>query len=93
MVVFKYPFSIDPVQSVLDIAVRGSGEVVLFDIQDRAPTLWLEVEPGDEAPVQNRTFVLFGTGHELPDDKKLMHVGSAIGFEGRLVLHCYEDIT
>lgn len=90
-VVFKYPFSVDPVQAVLRLGLPRGAKFLLFAVQGKAPTLWFEVD--SQLPPVSRTFVLFGTGQYLPEHKRLEHLGSAIGYEGQLVLHCYEDIT
>jgi len=90
-VVYKHPFATDPVQAVLRVDVPEDSEPVHFDFQGGVPTLWIEHRL-DRKDREQLTFVLFGTGHELPDDKKLVHVGSAVGYNGGLVLHCYEDI-
>ncbi len=49
--------------------------------------LWALVEP--TAPRVERSFVSFGTGHDVPDDN-LSYVGSAQLQGGALVFHVFE---
>lgn len=57
---------------------------VHFGMQNGAPTLWCECDP--EAPLEDRRFVVAGTGHPLPDNG--MYIGSCQ--DGAFVWHAYE---
>lgn len=50
--------------------------------------LWFEVDP--DAPREQRSFLLIGTGHKIPEDAALRYLGTALFHGGTLVLHCYE---
>jgi len=50
--------------------------------------LWAEVDP--KAPRERRQFRLYGTGFELPSNKLLNYLGTAMIMGGSLVLHAYE---
>ena len=50
--------------------------------------LWVEVDP--KAPREKREFRLFGTGFELPGNKLMNYLGTAMLMGGSLVLHAYE---
>ena len=59
-----------------------------FNVQDRLPTVWIEV-PGEWVSttiVTKRTFRVFGTGHEIPDGS--VYVGTCMDRE--FVWHLYE---
>lgn len=57
---------------------------VHFGMQNGAPTLWCECDPA--APVEDRRFVVAGTGYPLPE--KGLHIGSCQ--DGEFVWHAYE---
>ena len=90
--VFKYPLRIEDEGTVvmpegarlLHVAVQEGSEPGPSDLQ-----LWAEVEP--ERPSQERTVRIFGTGHAMPEDVPLHHVGTVQMAGGRLVWHVYEQ--
>jgi hypothetical protein len=82
---------VDPVGRVLEIEV-SEGKPVLFDFQRGVPTLWMQVDDSGGNQVRLRRFVMFGTGDPQPDELTLEHIGSAVGYEGKLVLHCFEEV-
>lgn len=49
--------------------------------------LWAKVDPA--APKVSRSFVAFGTGHDVPDES-LAFVGTALMLGGALVFHIFE---
>jgi hypothetical protein len=56
--------------------------------------LWARVDPG--ADLVLRTFVVFGTGHDIDPDKfagSLAHVGTVQLHGGALVIHIFEEFT
>ena len=93
-IVYKYPFSVEPVRTHLVLDLPADAKVVLFGYQGNAPTLWImHSEPRPDELVR-KDYVLFGTGHTLPDlDFDLQWVGSAQHPSETLVLHCFEDVT
>lgn len=91
MIVYKYPFP--PVSSVLEAEWPLGATVVLFDIQNLVPTLWVQLDEKRREPLIPHRFVLYGTGHKLLTQTRLLHVGSAMTPDGTLVLHCYEELV
>lgn len=49
--------------------------------------LWAEIDP--RAAPERRSFVVYGTGHPMPDDPGT-YLGTASFADGTLVLHAYE---
>lgn len=93
MIVYKYPFPTDPVSAVLDGEWPLGSTIRLFDFQNGVPTLWVELDEKRPEPLVRHRFVVYGTGHRLSEDAKLLHVGSAMTPNGALVLHCYEELV
>jgi hypothetical protein len=58
--------------------------------QDGQIRLWAEVDPS--ALLENRTFVVAGTGHPLPN-RELQFVGSLLAAGGEFVFHVYEALS
>jgi len=82
--IYKYQFDIT---DTVTIDMPIGSQVMSFDSQDNKPTLWALVEP--EAEIEERTFYLFGTGHNVPDNFDASdHIGT-IQING-LVWHLFE---
>jgi hypothetical protein len=52
--------------------------------------IWAEVDPDAEGSM--RHFVVYGTGHEMPDDPGT-YIGTASLSGGRLIFHVYEPVS
>lgn len=66
-------------------------QIVLVAVQNGRITLWVECDPDEfhsrtELEVITRGFLVYGTGHAIPDRNK--HVGSVL--LGDFVWHVYE---
>lgn len=83
--VYRYEVPVDDQVHKLPL----SGRIVHMDCKQRPDVVevWAEDTGG---PVAARTFRVFGTGQELPDDA--IHRGTAVVVDkwGRLVWHLYE---
>lgn len=56
----------------------------------RTVAFWFEFDDRHKADRVTRTFRVFGTGHEIPDNFR--HVGTAVDYGLRLVWHLCEEI-
>lgn len=83
--VWKYPTRPDAFGHELPAGAR----VIHFDMQNREPTMWVLVDT--DAPLEERPFLIAGTGHALPDDVR--HVGSCIDHGLGLVWHLFEPAS
>ena len=89
--IWKYDL---PIGDLVEIEMPQMAEIIHvgiqagFDSVSKTVQLWAEVET--EYSMRKRTFVVYGTGHELHDDKRLKHIGSFIMAGGGLVFHVYE---
>ena len=85
MAIFKYPLTFEAFQSIY---VPEGARIIHFDKQVEIPTLWIEVDP--TVPTVQRHFRMLGTGHAIPTDERLVHVGTALFNSHTLVWHLYE---
>lgn len=63
------------------------GKIVLLEIQEGIPCIWLETDK-DLPKICTRIFRVYGTGFNIPDGQ--IHVGSYQ--DGEYVWHVYEQI-
>lgn len=64
---------------ILHVATRSPDVVELWALSDGSSFL--------------RRFRAFGTGHPLPTDRALEHIGSVFALRGELVWHLFEDVS
>lgn len=57
-------------------------------VQHGAPQAWFLLDP--DAEKEARRFVLVGTGHPVPEQEKLKHLGTFQLFTGELIVHLFE---
>lgn len=89
--IFKYTVNIAN-GSILQM-YNGSKIVHVADVSKfMEVTFWAEVDTS--LRMVNRTFAVFGTGHEIPniDRQHLEYVGTAVSQQGALIWHLYEKI-
>lgn len=89
MKIFKYPINLSEidVRGCIYITMPLDAEVLCVQVQRGVPTLWAKVDA--DVPLTMRTFVIVGTGHEMPE-----RCGSYIGTfqlaEDTFVFHLFK---
>jgi hypothetical protein len=83
--IYKYHLLIQDDQ---DIAMHIGAEILKVDTIGNEIYLWAIVD--SEEPMEVRHFKMYGTGHKLHDETAQEYIGTAILFDGRLVLHVFE---
>lgn len=69
-----------------EVPMPCGAKLLTAQLQGDAPCLWAEVD--DEQPLETRTFISIGTGHEIPLDARIAYVAT---FQfGQLVFHLHE---
>lgn len=63
-------------------------QVLTVQMQRRTPCLWAKVDPAQ--PTETRRFAIYGTGHEVPDDPRMLYLGTVQMEGGALVFHVFE---
>ena len=84
--IYKYPLSPDGTP----VAMPIGAEVLTAREQGDNICVWARVDKGQEM-VEHRTFQVFGTGHDMPEDPNLHYVGTAMLHGGSLVMHVFEN--
>ena len=83
--VYKYPLEWPMASDEFTMSFPEGAELLHFDMQGRAPTIWALVDP--DKPVARRTFRLAGTGHPI-EAEEMAHVGTCM--DGPFVWHLFE---
>lgn len=91
LTIWKFPFEIN---DDVEIEMPMGARILHVDMQNGSPCMWALVS--SEAEKQKRRFLIFGTGHELPqappfepNDIRAYHVGSFQMADGQLVWHVF----
>lgn len=79
--VFKYPLAL---AEVVELDIPEGGRVLTLGVQQGIPMLWVLVDVVQ--PMERRTFITVGTGHEVP--WATTFVGT--WFDGPYVWHVFE---
>lgn len=69
------------------IAIPKGAKVLHAGIQSSAMTIWAEVDT-EEKELEKRQFMIFGTGHTMPNNGRLNHISSVQ--DDVFVWHVYE---
>ncbi len=67
--------------------LSAGAKILAFGNQRETCVIWAEIDP--DAPKVRRQFVVYGTGHPMPDNPGI-YIGTALFAGGALVLHAYE---
>lgn len=72
-----------------ELNMPKNAEILTVGTQGKDIVLWVKVNP--EAPKETRTFMGFGTGHDIPDKLSLTYIGTVSFNDGSLVFHIFEQ--
>ena len=84
--IFKYQLETTSVQ---EIEMPEAAEVLTVQIQNEVPCIWVLVEPN--SAVIKRTFEIFGTGYDVPENVNRKYIGTYQHYRG--VFHCFEILA
>lgn len=82
-----WKFTLEP---VCELQMPEGATVLSVGVQGENICLWAMVNP--DAPKVTRSFVGFGTGHEVTDATCLEFIGTALLHGGSLVFHIFEKM-
>lgn len=84
--VWKYEI---PVADNFALRLPEGARFLHVDVQDGHPRLWVLVDT--EQAIEDKFFVLAGTGHPIPEaPEQLAHIGTYMLLDGALVFHLFE---
>ena len=72
-----------------ELEMPAGAQVLTVQMQGGQPQLWAKVDPTQ--PKVWRAFEIYGTGHPMPDDPRLVYVATFQIGDGALVMHVFED--
>jgi hypothetical protein len=85
--IWKYKFRIAD-----EVHIETTRNSIFLDVQmqDGVPCMWFIVD--DEEPKEIRDFVIYGTGHPVPDGEQEIGIyrGTFMEYHGGLVWHIFE---
>ena len=82
-----YKYKLEPNFGTLEMP-QGA-QVLTVQMQGGTPCLWARVDT--ERALERRSFDVYGTGHEVPDDPRLVYVSTFQMDNGALVWHVFES--
>lgn len=85
MTVWKFPIALPHITLVNVVEMPAGAEILCAREQGDSFCIWARVDPG--ANVEPVEIAIVGTGHPAPDDGK--YIGTALFFNGSLVLHAF----
>lgn len=85
--IFKYKLETTGIQQ---IEMPHGAEILCIKTQNDEPYMWALVSPN--APTEKRSFEIFGTGHNVPENATRTYIGTYQLKNGQLVFHCFELI-
>ena len=71
------------------IVMKKGAEIIHVEEQHGIMRLWAVVDP--RAEEETRNFTIVGTGHDMPKNYKVKHVGSLLTEGGAFVWHLFEE--
>ena len=83
--IYKYQLDTTDIQR---IEMQQGAEILCIQTQNEIPCIWALVEPN--ATVTKRTFEIFSTGHNVPENANRSYIGTYQLNNGQLVFHCFE---
>ena len=82
-----YKYAIEPGRT--EVQMPRDAQVLTVQMQFGNPFMWAKVDP--RLKTERRVFDVFCTGHEMPDDPRLIYVGTFQMNNGALVWHVFDS--
>ncbi len=82
-----WKFGLNP-QHVNSLLVPKGGKVLSVQTQDGEPQMWILVDRHE--PLEQRKFLIYGTGHSIPSENIGTFVGTFQQEAGALIFHVFE---
>ena len=85
--VHKYPL---PTADNTSILLPHGAKILHVDVQNNELCMWALVDPARR--LGKRRFRIAGTGHPI-EEEKVRHLGTALLYDGQIVLHVFEVLS
>jgi len=85
--IWKYELKLENLEI---IEMPKGAEILAVQVQGMSPCIWALVDPSAEK--EKRSFEIFGTGFEIPDNVERKFIGTFQLSPHRLVFHLFERI-
>lgn len=86
--IFKYPVEITDKQTVL---MPKGAKILAVQVQHGNPCIWAMINP--EAPTEEVSIRVHGTGHDFYDSSNLEYIGTFQICGGNLAFHVFKEIA
>lgn len=89
--VWKFPIPWPPALDTFDIWMPADAQPLSVQVQHGEPQMWALVTPPTSTTsiqTRQRTFLIAGTGHPIPEN--VSHIGTFQMMGGSLILHLFE---
>lgn len=83
--IWKFPI---PQADCFTLELPKHARFLDVQVQYTKPVAWFLIDP--DAEKGPRRFVVAGTGHPIPEQEKLTHLGTFQLFNGELIVHLFE---
>jgi hypothetical protein len=81
-----YKYQLEPGRT--ELRMPEGAQVLTVQMQHGEVCMWAKVDPG--APQEDRAFEVYGTGHQMPDEPRLVYVATFQMEGGALVWHVFD---
>jgi hypothetical protein len=68
-----YKWTLQPLGQT-ELFMPANAQVLTVQIQDGNPQMWVKLDPTQ--PMISRMFYVYGTGHHIPDDPRLIYIAT-----------------
>lgn len=90
--IWKFPIMLN-ISNIVKISMPKNSEIISLQMQNEEPCMWVIVDT--HVGTEERTFEVYGTGHEIIDEKGFHRnfIGTFQVAGGELVFHLFEKIS
>jgi len=85
-----YKYKLNPGYTELELPLNA--EVLHADCVGNDVFIWCLVHPEEDYAKEKRVFQVFGTGFNIPEDKRFEYVSTCKMYDGALIWHVFEVI-
>lgn len=88
--IFKYKLGVTDHQ---EVEFPKNSELLSAQAQGEDIFIWAMFDLEDEDRMEKRKIRVIGTGHAIPENERLRHIGTTQMYDGKLIWHVFEVIN